>query len=141
MWELTFTCCRLPETSPVCFLGGFIRELKGGGGDTVAREVLVGLFDRLKNSLIRSCRVRATQLWLYVLVGCGNCYEFQKDRNCKPWVCVVDSVYLNSALFDRHNVLTARISSAFSQMLVDTFGACAFQYKVYHVFLKVKLYI
>lgn len=125
----------------MCFLGGFIRELKGGRGDSIAHEVLVGPFDRLKNSLIRSCRVKATQLWLCALEGCGNCCGFQKDRNCKPWVCVVDSIYLNSALFDRHNVLAAHISSAFSQMLVDTFRARAFQYKVYHVFLKVKLYI
>lgn len=79
--------------------------------------------------------------WLCVLVGCGNSCEFQKDKPCKPWVCVVDSIYLNSALFDRHNVLTAHISSVFSQMLVATFGACAFQDKVNHIFLKVKLYI
>lgn len=125
----------------MCFLGGFIRELKGGLGESIAHEVLVGPFDRLKNSLIRSCRVKATQLWLCVLEGCGKCCGFQKDRNCKPWVCVVDSIYLNSALFDCHNVLTAHISSVFSQMLVDTFRVCAFQYKVYHVFLKVKLYI
>lgn len=125
----------------MCFLGGFIKELKGGGGDLITHEVLVGAFDRLKYSLIWSCRVRVTQLWLCVLVGCGNGCEFQKDRSCKPWVCVVDSNYLNSALFDRHNVLTAHISSEFSQMLVSTFGARAFQDKVCHVFLKVKLYI
>lgn len=129
------------ETSLVFFLGEFIKELKGGGGDPIAHEVLVGPFDRLKDSLIRSCRVRATQLWLCLRVGCGSCCEFQKDRSCKPWVCVVDSIYLNSALFDRHNVLTAHISPVFSQMLVDTFGARAFQDKIYHVFLKVKLCI
>lgn len=126
---------------PCVFLGGSIKELKGGGGDSIAHEVLVGPFDRLKDSLIWSCRVRVSQLWLCVHVGCGNCCEFQKDRSCKPWVCVVDTIYLNSGLFDRPNVLTAHISSVFSQMLVDTFGARAFQDKVYHVFLKVKLYI
>lgn len=141
MWEVTFTWYRFPETSPVCFLGRFIKELKGGGGDLITHEVLVGPFDRLKYFLIWSCRVRVTQLWLCVLVGCGNGCAFQKDRSCKPWVCVVDSNYLNSALFDRHNVLTAHINSVFSEMLVSTFGACASQDKVYRVVLKVKLYI
>lgn len=124
----------------MCFLGGFIKELEGGGGDSIAHEVLVGPFDRLKDSLIWSCRVRVTQLWLCVCVGCGNFCEFQKDRSCKPWVCVVDSIYLNSALFDHHNILTAHISC----VLTDAggyFGAYAFQDKVYYVFLKVKLYI
>lgn len=40
-----------------------------------------------------------------------------------------------------HNVLTAYIGSVFSQMLVNTFGVCVFQDKVYHVFFKVKLCI
>lgn len=34
----------------MCFFSGFIKELKGDGGDLIAHEVLVGPFDRLKYS-------------------------------------------------------------------------------------------
>lgn len=88
------TWYRLPKTSPVCPLAGIIKELKGGGGELTARGAFGGLFDGMKYSQTWSCRVRVTQLWFCVVVGCGNCFELLKDRNCKPRVRVVDSIYL-----------------------------------------------
>lgn len=84
---------RLPETSPVHSLAGIIKDFKGSGGELAESRVLGGLFDGMKYSQTRSCRVRVTQLWFCVAVGCGNCFELLKDRNCKPRVRVVDSIY------------------------------------------------